>query len=128
MPIAFWCILAVLALTYLPIALTKGKRAASGYDNARPRETEARFTGLNARAYGAHQNGLEAFPLFAAAVLTATVLHAAGPTLDRLAVLYVVLRLAYVAAYLGNLATPRSAIWFFGFVTAIAIFTLPAWR
>jgi uncharacterized MAPEG superfamily protein len=74
MPIAFWCVLAAVVLAYIPTAIPKGKKAVSGYDNARPRETQARFTGFSARAYGAHQNGLEAFGLFAVAVLTATVL------------------------------------------------------
>jgi uncharacterized MAPEG superfamily protein len=128
MPIAFWCVLAAVVLAYIPTAIPKGKKAVSGYDNARPRETQARFTGFSARAYGAHQNGLEAFGLFAVAVLTATVLKAAGPALDGLAIAWLILRVVYVAAYLADLPALRSGIWILGFLTAVAIFTLPAWR
>lgn len=127
MPIAFWCVLAAIVLAYVPTALGKGPRSGSGYDNNRPRETQAQFTGFNARAYGAHQNGLEAFSFFAAAVLTATVLGAAGPMLDSLALVWLALRVVYVAVYLKGMGNLRSAVWGLGFLGAVAIFTLPAW-
>jgi uncharacterized MAPEG superfamily protein len=126
MPIAFWCILVAIVIAYVPVALAKRSKA-SGYDNANPRTTEAAFTGFNARAYGAHQNGMEAFPFFAVAVIVGHYLGGDTDTLDRLAMAWVAVRLVYIALYLKGIAPLRTVVWLGAFLIAIAIFTLPAW-
>lgn len=127
MPIAYWCVLAAVILAYVPTALPKRGKGQSGYDNARPRETEAQYTGFNARAYGAHQNGMEAFPFFAVAVLTADYLGDRADMLDTLAMAFIGFRLVYIALYLKGIAGLRTVAWGLGFLTVVAIFTLPAW-
>ena len=79
-----------------------------------------------ARALGAHQNGIEAFPFFAVAVLLAE--FRAGPQhlIDELAVLFLIVRIAYVFTYLGNRPTLRSILWSIGFAINVAIFFMPA--
>lgn len=126
MPPAYWCLLIGALLPYATVGVAKlGKN--SGFDNARPRESEAAMTGLRARALGAHNNGFEAFPMFAVAVLIAGQLGFAGPMLDRLAMVWVVLRVAYILFYLADKPSLRSATWGLGTAITIAIFTLPAW-
>ena len=81
-----------------------------------------------ARALGAHQNGIEAFPFFAMAVLLAEFRQAPQHYIDELAVLFLIVRIAYVFTYLGNRPTLRSILWSLGFAINIAIFFLPAIR
>ena len=70
MTVAEWCVFGTLMLYLLTIASVKwiGFRR---FDNARPRDPAFYDDPIRARALGAHQNGIEAFPFFAAAVLLA---------------------------------------------------------
>ena len=96
------------------------------FDNAKPRDPAFYQDPIAARALGAHQNGIEAFPFFAAAVLLAE--FRAGPQhlIDELAVLFLIVRIAYVFTYLGNRPTLRSILWSIGFAINLAIFFMPA--
>ena len=126
MPPASWCLLIGGLLPYLAVGVAKFSPGA-GYDNARPRESEAQMTGLSARAMGAHTNGFEAYFFFAAAVLTAGQLGFAGRQLDQLAISWVVIRLVYLAVYCLGWARLRSLVWAAGMAVVLAIFTLPLW-
>ena len=81
---------------------------------------------IRTRALGAHQNGIEAFPFFAAAVLLAEFRQCPQRLVDELAVLFLIVRIAYVFTYLGNRPRLRSILWNLGFTINIAIFFLPA--
>ena len=48
--------------------------------------------------------------------------------IDELAVLFLIVRIAYVFTYVGNRPTLRSILWSIGFAINIAIFLLPAIR
>ena len=54
----------------------------------------------------------------------------AGPQrlIDELAVLFLIVRIAYVFTYLGDRPTLRSILWSIGFAINVAIFFLPAIR
>ena len=127
MTIAEWCIFGTLMLYLLTIASVKwiGFRR---FDNARPRDPAFYDDPIRSRALGAHQNGIEAFPFFAVAVLLAE--FRAGPQrlIDELAVLFLIVRIAYVLTYLGDRPTLRSILWSIGFAINTAIFFLPAIR
>jgi len=127
MTIAEWCVFASLMLYLLSIASVKWIRHRR-FDNARPRDPAFYEDPIAARALGAHQNGIEAFPFFAVAVLLAE--FRAGPQrlIDELAVLFLIVRIAYVLTYLGNRPTLRSILWSIGFAINIAIFFMPALR
>jgi uncharacterized MAPEG superfamily protein len=127
MTVAEWCVLGTLLLYLLTIGSVKWI-GARHFDNAKPRDPGFYADPIAARALGAHQNGIEAFPFFAFAVLLAE-FHA-GPQrlIDELAVLFLIVRIAYVLTYLGNRPTLRSILWSIGFAINLAIFFLPAIR
>ena len=130
--VAYWCVL-VMALVPLACAwLAKfqdfGKpRSQGGYDNNAPREWLARQEGWQARANAAQANTFEALPFFFAAVIIAHQLGAPQTRLDILALLFVTLRIIYVAMYVAGLPKTRSAIWAAAFLVNIAIL-LSGWR
>jgi uncharacterized MAPEG superfamily protein len=127
MTVAEFCIFGVVAIYLLTIVPIKwiGFRH---YDNSKPRDPAFYEDAIRARALGAHQNGLEAFPFFAAAVLLAEFRDAPQNLINELAVLFVIVRVAYVLTYIGNRPRLRSILWNIGFVINIAIFFLPLIR
>jgi uncharacterized MAPEG superfamily protein len=110
----------------LPISVAK-YTALKAFDNARPRDADFYKDPFRARALWAHQNGLEGFAFFAAAVIIAQMRGAAQPMVDGLAAGYVLLRFGYVAAYLADRPSVRSVIWVLGFVVNLAIVFAPLW-
>jgi uncharacterized MAPEG superfamily protein len=124
--VAYWC---VLIAALLPIAcawLAKshglGKpRKQGGFDNQDPRGWLARQTDWHARANAAQANSFEALPFFIGAVIIAHQLGAPQTTLDILAVVFITLRVIYVAMYVAGLPTVRSAIWTLALVVNIGI-------
>ena len=127
MTVAECCIFASLMLTLLSIASVKWFRFGR-FDNSKPRDPAFYDDPIGARALGAHQNGIEAFPFFAAAVLLAEFRACPQNLINELAVLFVIVRIAYVFTYIGNRPTLRSILWSIGFAINIAIFFLPALR
>jgi uncharacterized MAPEG superfamily protein len=127
MTTAEWCVFATLLLYLLTIAPIKwiGFRR---FDNSKPRDPAFYEDPIAARALGAHQNGIEAFPFFAIAVLLAEFRGGPQRYVNELAVLFVIVRIAYVLTYLGNRPTLRSILWNIGFAINCAIFFLPAIR
>jgi uncharacterized MAPEG superfamily protein len=127
MTIAEWCIFAIVMLYLLSIAPIKWLKFRR-FDNSRPRDPAFYEDPIAARSLGAHQNGIEAFPFFAAAILLAEFRACPQRLVDELAVLFVIVRIAYVFTYLGDRPTLRSILWSLGFAINIAIFFMPALR
>src|SRR6202161_3502429 len=127
MTAAEWCVFGTLMLHLLTIAPIKwiGVRR---FDNSRPRDPAFYDDPLRARALGAHQNGIEAFPFFAVAVLLAEFHGGPQRLVNELAILFLIVRIAYVFTYLGDRPTLRSILWGLGLAINIAIFFLPALR
>jgi uncharacterized MAPEG superfamily protein len=127
MTVAEWCVFGALILYLLTIAPVKwiGFRR---FDNTKPRDPAFYDDPIAARALGAHLNGIEAFPFFAVAVLLAE--FRAGPQrlIDELAVLFLIVRIAYVFTYLGNRPMLRTILWSIGFAINLGIFFMPAIR
>ena len=124
MTVAEWCVFGALMLYLLTIATVKWISVGQ-FDNSRPRDPTFYDDPIRARALGAHQNGIEAFPFFAIAVLLAQFRQAPQHYIDELAVLFLIVRIAYVFTYLGNRPTLRSILWSLGLAINIAIFFLP---
>lgn len=129
MSILLWCLfiaglLHVVSKTPIGIAQSK---LSGGYDNELPREQLAQLDDYGKRASAAHQNQIESFPLFAAGVLVALFTGTTTAAIDFLAITYIVARLLYLYAYLKNLATFRSTIWFVGFAASLALLCSPLW-
>ncbi len=124
--IADFCLLASVMLTIASIIPAKldGRRE---YDNGNPRDQRFYTPGLRARSQGAHLNGFEAFPFFAAAVILAEMRSVPQATVNALAVAFIVARMAYILLYLNDRPTLRSLVWSVGFVCNLAIFFSPLW-
>ena len=127
MTIAEWCVFGAVMLYLLSIAPVKWSRFRR-FDNSKPRDPAFYEDPIAARALGAHQNGIEAFPFFAAAVLLAEFRLGPQRLIDELAVLFLIVRIAYVFTYLGNRPTLRAILWNIGFAINVAIFFMPVLR
>ena len=112
----YWCVLVAALLPVVCAGIAKsnllGEPGDQGnYDNANPRSWLLAQSDWRARANAAQANSFEALPFFIAAVLIAHQLGADQARLDALALTYIGLRIAYVAAYVSNRATLRSLVW-----------------
>ena len=114
--VAYWCVLVMALMPVVCAGIAKSgmmgaPRREGGYDNDNPRNWLSLQTDWRARANAAQANSFEALPFFIAAVLIAHQLGADQARLDALALAYIGLRVAYVAAYVANRATLRSLVW-----------------
>jgi uncharacterized MAPEG superfamily protein len=127
MTVAEWCVFGTLMVYLLTIVPIKWIGFRS-YNNAKPREPNFYADPIRARALAAHQNGIEAFPFFAVAVLLAEFHAAPQHRINELALLFLIVRIAYVFTYLGDRPRLRSILWNIGFMINIGIFFLPLIR
>jgi uncharacterized MAPEG superfamily protein len=123
MSIAFWCVLIVGLLPYVTVGIAKWDKS---FDNNAPRDWLAKQEGAKRRAHAAHLNTFEAFPLFAGAVIIATLCHAPRVAVDGLAVAFVVARVLYIWFYITDRASLRSVVWIAGLGISVALFVLAA--
>lgn len=124
--VAYWCVLiaALLPIACAWLAKSKGMgkpRKQGGFDNNDPRGWLARQTDWHARANAAQANSFEALPFFIGAVIIAHQLAAPQTALDILALVFVTLRVIYIAMYVAGLPTIRSAIWTLALLVNVAI-------
>jgi len=127
MTIAFWCVLiaALLPMVWTGIAkMSGGGFPASGNHN--PRELLEALDGYRKRAHWAQLNSYEAFPPFAAAVIIAHFVHATQPSIDNLAMAFIVFRIFYGICYVKDWASLRSAVWGLGMASVIGLFVVAA--
>jgi uncharacterized MAPEG superfamily protein len=114
--VAYWCVLVMALMPVVCAGIAKSgmmgtPRREGGYDNDNPRNWLSLQTDWRARANNAQANTFEALPFFFAAVIIAHQLQAPQWRIDLLALAFVALRVAYVAAYVKNKANLRSAVW-----------------
>jgi uncharacterized MAPEG superfamily protein len=120
-------ILGAVAAYLAPIIIVK-YGALEAFDNTKPRDEAFYQDPFRARGLWAHENGLEGFAFFAAAVVIAQMRDAPQNLADGLALAYVALRFAYDAAYLSGAASLRSAIWALSLAVNVALLLSPLWR
>ncbi|PZP40039.1 MAG: hypothetical protein DI585_02115 [Pseudomonas fluorescens] len=123
MILAYWFLLIAALMPYGLVQLARGKN----FDNSKPRDTYANAEGLQKRAYNAHLNSLEVFPFYAVAVMVALLSGFEGWILNVLAGGWILLRGAYIYAYLKDMPKPRSMVWAAGMLVCILIITMPLW-
>lgn len=119
MTIAYWCVLIMIVFPYLFTALAK---TGAGFNNHDPREYLSRLSGWRKRAHFIQLNSFESTPAFAVAIIIAHLLHAPQPTLDKLAIAFVIIRVIYAICYLSDLALLRTLFWGAGLACVIALF------
>jgi len=124
MTVADWCILGSVLLFLLTLAPVKafGHR---DFRNSAPRDPAFYSPPIRARVLGAHLNGIETFPFFAAAILLAEFRSAPQHLVDVLALLFLTVRLTFVLAYIADKPTLRTLLWNLGFFVNVAIFVSP---
>jgi uncharacterized MAPEG superfamily protein len=124
--VAYWCVLVAALLPFVCAWIAKApgfgkRRRDGGFDNNDPRGWLARQSDWQQRANAAQANSFEALPFFIGAVIIAHQLGAPQTRLDILAVLFVTLRVIYIAMYVAGLPTVRSAIWALALLANIGI-------
>jgi uncharacterized MAPEG superfamily protein len=122
MTIAIWCILIAQIVPYVAFSFVKG------IDPEQPRFQVGGLIGQSVRAYGAHLNGLETFPWFAAAVIVAHMVGGPSRIVDILTVIYILVRIGHLAAYLAGRQPLRTAAFTVAQFVALAIFVSPLFR
>jgi uncharacterized MAPEG superfamily protein len=122
MTIAIWCIFIAATLPYVPFAMVKG------LDPIRPRIGVDKLDPQYQLAYGAHLNGLETFPWFAAAVIVSHMVGGPSRVTDILALVYVLLRAGHMGAYIGGRQPLRTTFFALAQLVALAIFVSPLFR
>jgi uncharacterized MAPEG superfamily protein len=116
--IAIYC---MMAASLLPLVWMWIAKIAGGF-----RAFLANTSGLAARANAAQANSFETLPIFLAAVLMAEYMVVPPAVVNKLAIAYVVLRVLYGLAYLGNWSSLRSVLWTISFACPILLFVLAA--
>ena len=123
MTIAEWCLLGAVFLYLGTLAVPKAL-SPRAFDNAAPRDPGFFADPVRARALGAHNNGIETFPLFAAGVLLAEFRLAPQDWIDGLAAGFLITRALFVWAYVTDRPTARSMLWNLGFGFNLGLFLL----
>lgn len=124
MPLSIWCILVAALIAPLSVLPAKMSR---DFDNAKPRDPDYWRDGFRARAAGAQANAFEILPLFGFSVIIGLWQGGSVEWIDKLAVLFIGLRLIYLFCYYFDRATPRSMAWGASFFACVGIFTSPLW-
>jgi uncharacterized MAPEG superfamily protein len=124
--VAFWCVFVAAMLPFVCAYIAKAPgfrkpRKQGGFDNADPRAWLAKQVDWQARANAAQANSFEALPFFIGAVIIAHMLGASQIVVDILAVLFVTLRIIYIAMYVAGLPAVRSGIWALALAVNIAM-------
>ena len=123
MTLAEWCLFGAVIL-YLGTLAPAKALAPREFDNADPRGTRFYERPVRKRALGAHVNGIETFPFFAAAVILAELKGAPQGWTDGMAVAFLVARIAFVIAYVTDRPTLRTVLWNVGMAFNAGIFFL----
>lgn len=128
MTVAHICIGLALLTPYVFTLVAKlGGKGFDLHANHDPRGFLSSLSGFRKRADYAQQNSFEVVPAFAAAVLVAQQVGKLDQgTLDLLAIVFVVSRLAYGLCYVADWANLRSLMFFVGGGCIVGLFVLSA--
>jgi uncharacterized MAPEG superfamily protein len=110
-------ILAAFILLWIPriCVATASAFLPEGFNNRHPRAQQSKLTGWAFRANSAHYNSIEAFCFIAPAVLACAARGIAFSV--QLEWIWVISRLVYIVAYIGDVHILRSTSW----IVAIAV-------
>jgi uncharacterized MAPEG superfamily protein len=108
----------------LPFALTLSAKAKvfTLRDNHETRAWQGRLTGWRQRAHWAQLNAFESFPIFAAAAIVAYLAAPTSTTTTVAAWAYPATRVAYSFAFVADLASLRSLVWFASMACIVVLF------
>jgi uncharacterized MAPEG superfamily protein len=115
-------VLCILPLACAWIAGYHRQQQLGSVDNKEPRVQSMKLTGAGARAVAAQANSWEALALFSAAALAVFISGVDLQTITRQALVFVALRIVYIAVYLGNQDKLRSLIFLVCFGICMYLF------
>ena len=121
---AIW---AMVVASLLPLTMAMAAKMLGGFrlkDNAHPRDFLQNTIGAAARANAAQKNSYETLPIFLVAVLVAMLFFVPQAIVNKLAWLYVIIRMGYCVAYITNLAMFRSILWVLSIACSLMLFYL----
>ena len=111
----------------IPLGAARSAANFEMKDMAAPRAMFERFPAWGKRASWAHQNSFEAFTMHAPAALLALIAVLHNGTLPTVAVVaafaHPALRVAYIAAYVGNVPPLRGLCWASGLVCSAILYS-----
>lgn len=123
MTTAYWCVLFALMLPYVFTFAAKFTGRGFGLrTNHDPRRFLDQLQGARKRAHYAQLNSFEVTPAFSAAVIISHLAGAAQPSIDHLALAFVISRVLFGICYIADWATLRSLVWFFGMACIVGLF------
>lgn len=122
--IASLLILCILPITCAWIAGYHRQKQLGSVDNKEPRAQSAQLSGAGARAVAAQGNSWEALGIFSAAVLAVVISGIDLNEVANLAMIYVILRIAYIPLYIANIDKLRSLVFLGGFGICMYLFYL----
>ena len=111
-------------LIYLPFLLVAYARLQVGYDLGAPRSMFDKLPAYAQRATWAHQNAIEAFPIFAAAALMAYVTGVNSSFAPSIALTFLGARLLYGVFYVADIPWGRSLMFAIGSLCSFTLFGL----
>jgi uncharacterized MAPEG superfamily protein len=126
--VPYLSLIGVSILAYWPrfLASLEMARSPGGFDNRNPRAQQAQLQGAGSRAMAAHHNGLEALPFFGISVLAALQRAVDIRVVSALCVLFIIVRIVFVLAYLRDSSTLRSFMFMLGAAICVVLCALAA--
>ncbi|KAI8866184.1 hypothetical protein GQ42DRAFT_165664 [Ramicandelaber brevisporus] len=122
-PLAALATLHLQAYLFTVIPAVVGRATiGKGLDNNYPREQKKLVTGLAARLQALHENTLESFAGYAAAILVARITNVPLDIQTNFSLYIVLGRLLYAATYVFDLGTPRSIAYVSCSTAALALY------
>jgi uncharacterized MAPEG superfamily protein len=109
------------AIPFLSTLVAKAG-AFSAEDNKETRQWQSQLKGWRQRAYWAHLNALETFPMFAVAVVLAHLGAPDSAIAPVAAYAYPALRILYLLAFLADQGALRSTLWFASMGSLLVLF------
>lgn len=123
MTIAYSCVLIAILLPLVWAMYAKQPYLSNkSYDNHSPRPLLQQLEGRYQRANWAQQNAFEALPGIIAAIIIAHLTGVTQSTIDTLAVVCIIARIAHGVFYITDWATARSAAWAVALACIIGLF------
>ena len=119
-----YSIVGAAVLIYLPFLVVGYARMQIGYDIRAPRAMFDKLPAYGQRATWAHQNSLEAFPIFAAAALMAYVTGVDSFLAEGAAIAFLGVRILYSIFYIADIPLARSLMFGIGSLCSFTLFGL----
>lgn len=125
MQISTYSIISIIISLLFPYLWTScAKFTGNGYNNSTTRDFVDELVGKRRRAYYAHINALEAFPIFLVAVLIANMNQVNLSIIHCLISINLVCRTLYGLFYIYDFPNSRSLVWFFALACNLALLVL----